>query len=90
MTTLVAVFSAILAVFVGYVLLAPTLLNLDRFLGRFAVQCPVHHSQAAVRVNSFGAALTSAYGNPKLQVRGCTLLARGEECEGECLHGLAG
>lgn len=89
MTTLLVVYGAIVAVFVAYTLLAPTLLNLPRFFGGFLLKCPERQAYADIRVNPFGAALTSAYGNPRMHVRKCTLLQRGEKCGENCLQGLA-
>lgn len=89
MNTLLIVYGAILAVFVGFTLFAPTLLNLSRFIGGFMLKCPERQAYAHIRVNPFGAALTSAYGDPRMQVRKCTLLEPVEKCEQACLRDLA-
>lgn len=89
MTTLLVVYGAIAAVFVGYTLFAPTLLNLPRFIGGFLLKCPLRQAYADIRVNPLGAALTSAYGDPQLHVRKCTLLQPGEKCGQECLNKFA-
>ena len=85
MTALFIVMSAILAVFLAYTVLVPTVLGLPQFIGKFRLPCPVHGAFAEVRLNSVGAALTSAYGEPSLHVRRCNLRNRGEECGEDCL-----
>ena len=85
MTTLLTVFATVFAVFLGYVLIGPTAVNLPRFLGRFRLACPNCLSYGEVKLKPFGAALTSAYGIPRLQVRECTLLAPGEKCDDGCV-----
>ena len=85
MTTLLTVFAAVIAVFLATVLIAPTVVNLPRFLGRFRLECPHSHVFGEVKLNRFGAALTSAYGILRLRVRRCTLLAPGEKCDEGCV-----
>ena len=53
------------------------------------LKCPERQAYGDVRVNPFGAALTSAYGDARMQVRKCTLLKPGEKCGEECLQHLA-
>jgi hypothetical protein len=89
MTTLLIVESAVVAVFLGYAVLAPLLLNLPRFSGRFEVNCPSRLQAAEMRVNPLSAALTAGYGKPHLHVRDCSLLRADQTCAEACLKGLA-
>ncbi len=85
MTLQIIVISAILAVFLTYTLLVPTVLGLPQFIGKFPLPRPVHGAHAGVRLNPAGAALTSAYGAPSLHVRRSNPRNRGEECGKNCL-----
>ena len=85
MTALIIVMLSILAVFLAYTLIAPTVLGLPQFIGKFRLPCPVHRAYASIRLNPFGAALTSAYGEPRLRVRRCSLRGKGEQCGEDCL-----
>ncbi|HKI99361.1 MAG TPA: hypothetical protein VKB51_12890 [bacterium] len=76
-----------LGVFLAYVVAAPLLTNLGRFLYRAWLFCPEHEEYARVGVHPFEAALTAGYGAPQLAVRSCTLLKPGERCHERCLNG---
>lgn len=86
MTSIPYVLAAILAVFLAYAIVAPTMLFIPRFLKRFRLFCPTHRSYANVRLNSFGAAITSAYGAPNVHVSGCNLKSRNDKCDERCLN----
>jgi hypothetical protein len=88
MITPVILIAVILGVFVLYTIVGPTAFNLNRFMGRFRLYCPSHATFADLRLNAFGAALTSAYGKPAVDVRKCTLLNEGEICGQDCLEEL--
>ena len=88
MITPVILIAVILGVFVLYAVVGPTLFNLNRFIGRFRLYCPTRATFAELRLNAFGAALTSAYGKPILDVRQCTMLHKGEKCGQDCLEEL--
>lgn len=85
MTTLLIVFAGILAVFLGYTLVAPTLSNLPQFLRPIDVDCPYLRTSAQVRLKSFPAALWAGYGLRNLRVRACTLLGGRVKCDEACL-----
>ena len=85
MTTILMLTAAILAVFMGYALLAPLALNLHRFIKRNWIYCPVHESYGSLKLNAIGASLGSAYGFGNVHVRKCSLLEKGHKCEEACL-----
>jgi hypothetical protein len=88
MTTLFIVFGSIVLVFALYTLVAPLALNLSRFMGRIRLACPHRDAEANVKVGATQAALTTAYGMPRLRLRNCSLLRAGESCDEACLKGL--
>lgn len=88
MTTLFAVLGAILLVFATYTVTAPLALNAGRFLGRFHLSCPNRGQAADVTLHATRAALSSAYGIPRLAKRRCSLLGPGETCNEACLREL--
>ena len=88
MTAVLYVFAGILLVFLGYTLVAPTLVNLPQFSRRFVVHCPYLKISGLVRVKALSAALASAYGIRNLNVRTCTLLGRRVKCDEACLNKL--
>lgn len=88
MTTLFAVLGAILLVFAAYTVAAPLVFNAQRFLGRFQVTCPSRGQGAEVKLRAVRAALSSAYGAPRLAKRRCSLLGAGETCNEACLRSL--
>jgi hypothetical protein len=85
MTTLAWVFAAILAVFLVYTMLAPTVLGLPAFMRTVNLACPYHPAVGRIRLNGVRAALTGAYGRPSLRVVRCNLLAPGKRCDQACL-----
>ena len=85
MTTLLMVFAGILAVFLGYTLVAPTLAFLPQYLRPIDVECPYLKTSGQVRLKAMQAALGSAYGLRNLHVRACTLLGRRVKCDEACL-----
>lgn len=87
MSTLLGVFAAILAVFVIYTVLAPTLLNFPRFLGKKAVPCPHLGQDGEIHLHPFGAALSAGYGKPKLKISDCNLWSEKPGCGSQCLEG---
>ena len=85
METMLMMGGLILAIFLGYTVLAPTILNLPRFFGTYRLACPHYKAPAELKINSFQAALTAGYGLPWLRVRRCNLLAPNETCDEDCL-----
>ncbi len=63
----------ILAVFFAFTVFAPVLCNISRFIGSQLLDCPFLDRAGRVWVNPFGAAFTTAYGEPRLRVRECSL-----------------
>jgi hypothetical protein len=88
MMILSVVLMTVLVVFATYTVLAPLALNLGRFDCGFALHCPERQEGAVVEVRAAGAALSSAYGEPSLKLRRCSLLAPGKACRQECLKGI--
>ena len=91
MDTLLIVSATIVLVFAAYALLAPLAMNFGRFSQPFHVPCPECTVEADVEVKATRAALGAAYGlgNKALQVRRCSLLPKGETCDGACLDRIA-
>jgi len=89
MTTSLWIILAVLGVFAAYTLVAPLALNIGRFIGRSWLFCPDRREYAQVRLNAIRGALSSAYGNPHVTVRGCSIRNPGETCDEKCLHGAA-
>jgi len=89
MMTLAIVFTAILAVFAAYAVVAPLVLNYGRFGGGLHLTCPERNDGATVQVNAAGAALFSAYGERHLHMRSCNLLKHGEVCDEVCLKSVS-
>ena len=88
MITLLIVFASILSVFALYSVLAPLALNVGRFRGGFQLTCPNGARPADVQVRAGRAALSTAYGDPQLRLRRCSLQRPGEWCNEACLKGL--
>ncbi len=88
MTTALIVLVSVLGVFVVYLLVAPLVMNSGRFSRAYAVHCPVRQEQAHVRVGSWVAGLSSAYGAPLLVLGRCSLLEPGQTCAEGCLKTL--
>jgi hypothetical protein len=88
MTTVFPVLAAILLVFVSYTVMAPLALNARRFVGKFHLTCPNRGEVAEVKVRAARAALSSAYGSPRIMKRRCSLLRQGETCNEACLKEL--
>ncbi len=86
MTTLVIVFAAILAVFLGYTLVAPTLSYLPQFSKAIDVHCPYLKASGRVRLKALPAALAAGYGLRNLHVKACTLLGGRVKCDEACLE----
>jgi hypothetical protein len=89
MTTLLIVFASILSVFALYSVLAPLALNIGRFRGGFRLNCPNGGRSADVKLHAGRAALSTAYGDPQLRMRRCSLQRPGEWCDEACLKGVA-
>ena len=75
----------ITTIFVMYTLIAPSLLNLHRFVGAIAVTCPAYKAPAVVQIGAWSSALRAAYGMARPQVRRCNVLRQDETCDQECL-----
>jgi hypothetical protein len=86
MTTTLWIVVGVLGVFVAYTLVAPLALNVGRFLHRTWLFCPERKEHALVGVHALSSALRSAYGDPKLSVRTCSILKPGETCDANCLE----
>ncbi len=86
MTTLLIVFAAIIAVFLGYTLVAPTLSYLPQFSRAVEVHCPYLKTSGRVRLKALPAALAAGYGLRNLHVKACTLLAGRVNCDQGCLE----
>ena len=89
MLTLGVVMMVLAMVFVVYTVLAPLALNYGRFGNGFRLACPERNIHAQVDVNASGAALASAYGVRRLNLRKCSLLSPGEVCDEACLKGVS-
>jgi hypothetical protein len=89
MMILSVVLMTVLVVFATYTVLAPLVLNFGRFDCGFALHCPDRQEGAVVEVRAAGAAISSAYGEPSLKLRHCSLLGPGEVCQQACLQGIA-
>lgn len=85
MTTLLIVFAAILAVFLGYTLVAPTLGYLPQFSKAIEVHCPYLKTSGRVRLKALPAALAAGYGLRNLRVNACSLLGGRVKCDEACL-----
>jgi hypothetical protein len=64
------------------------LVKLIRFRGRRAVVCPETGSTAFIRIDALHAAVSSAIGDPELQVRDCSRWPERKACHQECLAGI--
>lgn len=87
MTTVVIVFASILAVFLGYTVVAPFALNFSRFLGRKKVACPHLDEEGEIELSPWGAALRAGYGDPRPDMTHCSLWGRRLYCDHKCLEG---
>ena len=85
MNTLLMMGGLILAIFIGYTVLAPMMLNLPRFLGTYRLICPHSRAPAEVRIHPLQAALTAGYGMPQMRVSRCNQLSPNETCDQNCL-----
>ena len=85
MSTLWIVLFGIIAIFLAYTLLAPTLANLPQFVRRVPVDCPYLKVQGDVKLRALPASFASAYGWRFLRVKSCSLLGRRAKCDQACL-----
>jgi hypothetical protein len=86
MTTILVVFAGIFAVFLVYVVFAPTLAHFPHFSRKVPVQCPHQDVPGRVKLKPLRAALFAAYGFSNLRVWRCSLLGRRMKCDEACLH----
>ena len=76
---------AILAVAFLYVLTPLVADTFRRFRYPGMLRCPETGGKAEVGVDASRAALTSAFGRPRLRVKGCSLWPERERCQQSCL-----
>ncbi|MBI3993498.1 MAG: hypothetical protein HY342_09505 [Candidatus Lambdaproteobacteria bacterium] len=88
MTIVFYVLAAILAVFLAYTIVVPSAMWLPKFSHRFHLFCPTHRTYGDIHLNAMSAAVTAAYGAPRISVERCTLRARGDRCPENCLEEL--
>jgi len=85
MGTPILLVAAILTLAVLYVLLPVMVETFVRFRGVRNVECPESHHRATVAVDARHAAMTSAFGRPKLRLVACSDWPEKEGCAQECL-----
>ncbi|HEX9843786.1 MAG TPA: hypothetical protein VGC20_13600 [bacterium] len=88
MTMVPYVLAVILAVFLAFTIVVPAAMWLPTFMRRFHLFCPTHRTYGDIHLNAMSAALTSAYGAPRITVERCTLRPRGDRCPENCLEDL--
>jgi hypothetical protein len=76
---------AVLAVALLYVLMPLVADTFRRFRSPRVLTCPETGGKAEVAVDASRAALTSAFGQPLLRARSCSLWPEKEYCKQECL-----
>lgn len=77
---------AILALAGLYVLLPRAAHIFGRYREPRALQCPDTGTKADVSIDASRAALTSAFGRPKLRASGCSLWPARRDCAERCLQ----
>ncbi|HSD50703.1 MAG TPA: hypothetical protein VLG48_04790 [Candidatus Methylomirabilis sp.] len=70
-----------------YVLMPLMADTFRRFRGPRMLTCPDTGGKAEVGIDASRAALTSAFGQPTLRVKSCSLWPEKEQCRQECLTG---
>lgn len=76
---------AVLAVALLYVLMPLVADTFRRFRSPKVLTCPETGGKAEVGIDASRAALTSAFGQPFLRAKSCTLWPEKERCKQECL-----
>ena len=78
---------AVLAVALLYVLMPLVADTFRRFRSPRMLRCPETGGKAEVGIDASRAALTSAFGQPLLRARSCSLWPEKEQCKQDCLTG---
>ena len=76
---------AVLAVALLYVLMPLVADSFRRFRTPRALRCPETGATAQVGIDASRAALSSAFGQPLLRVKNCTLWPERDRCDQHCL-----
>jgi hypothetical protein len=76
--------AAILGLGAVYVVPAVVMEAYSRYSGTRDLACPNTHQTATVRMDARRAALTAAYGRPKVQVVDCSLWPGHKDCDRGC------
>ncbi len=76
---------AVLAVALLYVLMPLVADTFRRFRRPKVLTCPETGGKAEVGIDASRAALTSAFGQPFLRAKSCSLWPEKEQCKQECL-----
>ena len=76
---------AVLAVALLYVLMPLVADTFRRFRSPRMLRCPETGGKAEVGIDASRAALTSAFGQPLLLARSCSLWPEKEQCKQDCL-----
>lgn len=91
MDTTVGLSIVIILITVGFLLgLRPVIRLFSRYRGTKIVTCPETKRPTWVEVDTFRAALTSAFGRPTIQLENCSRWPIKEQCGQECLANLEG
>ena len=76
---------AVLAIALLYVLMPLVVDTFRRFRSPRVLTCPETGGKAEVGIDASRAALTSAFGQPFLRAKSCSLWPEKERCKQECL-----
>jgi len=76
---------AVLAVALLYVLMPLVVDTFRRFRSPRLLRCPETGGKAEIGIDASHAALTSAFGQPLLRVKSCSLWPEKDRCRQDCL-----
>jgi len=76
---------AVLAVALLYVLMPLVVDTFRRFRSPRLLRCPETGGKAEIGIDASHAALTSAFGQPLLRVKSCSLWPEKDRCKQDCL-----
>ncbi len=79
---------SVIALGVLYVLIPVAANTYRRFHRRRVVTCPETESFAEVGVDARHAAVSSAFGRPRLRIKNCTLWPKRKGCAERCLRSI--